>query len=107
MLNRVKLFLGIEVSDNNQDELIAEIITVTEGQLKMLLDAETLPNEVTFIIHELVIQRYNRLGSEGMESENIEGYSVKYSGKDFKPYEDFLSKFMPRGAIEQGGVSFY
>lgn len=104
-LERVKLFLGIE--GNEQDKLITEIINVTESQLKMLLDSETLPEGIDFVVHEMVIKRYNRLGSEGMDSESVEGHTVNYSMNEFKPYQDYLETFMPEDGVTQGEVLFY
>ena len=107
LLERVKLFLGIKGTE--ADDLISELINVTQGQLKVILGTVELPEETEFIIHDLVITRFNRLGSEGMDSESVEGHSVSYSKDDFTPYASFLAKLMPDedDKSDVGEVLFY
>lgn len=84
-LDEVKTLLNI--SDTEQDGVINIIIRNVEMRLNGLLEAETVPEALAYIITEVSVARFNRLGSEGMKSDSVEGYSVAYATvDDFTPY---------------------
>ena len=74
LLNRIKTLLGIP--DN--DELIYEITELTKSKILNYINEVELPLELEFVLVELAIQRYNRIGSEGIASESVDGKSVSY-----------------------------
>ena len=84
LLNRIKVLLGINDYDN--DELINEIIELTKSKILNYIDKTELPKELEFVLVELSIQRYNKIGSEGISSERVEGKSVSYEA-DFEGYK--------------------
>lgn len=90
MLTRIKTLLGID--DNLQDETLNIIIENVTSHLQALLGRE-IPTELNFIIEEITIRRFNRLGTEGMKSESVEGHNVTfYDLKDeFVPYADIIA----------------
>ncbi|WP_341272554.1 phage head-tail connector protein, partial [Staphylococcus pseudintermedius] len=45
-------------------------------------------------------KRYNKVGSEGMVSESVEGHSMSYEEDDFKQYDGFINKFFDDGCGE-------
>ena len=47
------------------------------------------PKELEFVLVELAIQRFNRIGSEGISSESVDGKSVSYED-DFESYKIYL-----------------
>lgn len=105
-LERLKLFLGIK--DTEQDALLSEIISLVEKQLTLRIGKTDIPSDLDFIVLEISVVRYNRLGSEGLKSETIEGHRADYSADDFKPYEGILSIFKedaPSG-WQEGEVMF-
>ena len=97
LLNRVKTILG--VSDN--DELVFEIIELTKSKILNYINKAELPNELEFILIELAIQRYNRIGSEGIASENVDGKSVSYDD-DFEKYKTYLDDYIRRNGTSKG-----
>ena len=97
LLNRIKTLLG--VTDN--DELIDEIIELTKSKILNYINEEELPKELEFILIELAIQRFNRIGSEGIASENIDGKSVSYED-DFEAYKPHLNFYMLKNNISKG-----
>ena len=97
LLNRVKVLLGID--DN--DELVSEIIELTKHKILNYINETELPKELEFILIELAIQRYNRIGSEGIASENIDGKSVSYED-DFEAYKPHLNFYMLKNNISKG-----
>jgi len=85
MKDRIKTVLGI--NDNLQDELLEILITNVENHLKALLGKD-VPEHLDFIVEEITIRRFNRIGTEGMQSESVEGHSVSYYDLNdyFTPY---------------------
>ena len=91
LLNRIKTLLG--VTDN--DELIYEITELTKSKILNYINEVELPLELEFVLVELTIQRYNRIGSEGIASESVDGKSVSYEDifENYKPdLDDYISR---------------
>src|SRR5699024_8778795 len=91
MKNDIKILLGIK--DTIQDGVLDILIGNTEQHLLSLLkkvndEMEDVPLELDYIIQEITIRRFNRLGSEGMKSESVEGHSVNFYDvqDEFAPY---------------------
>lgn len=90
MLEKVKTLLNIQ--DSEQDAVLDILIDNVTSHLKILLGKE-VPTELQFVIVEITIRRYNRIGSEGMKSESVEGHRIDfYDLKDeFIPYMDIIN----------------
>ena len=99
LLNRVKVLLGI--SNNDNEELLIEIIEITKSKILNYIDQSELPKELEFVLIELSIQRYNRIGSEGISSENVDGKSVSYEA-DFEGYKTYLDDYINKNNISKG-----
>ena len=92
-LENTKTLLGV---DNERVTIIYEQI---EGRLlrrlqKHLPDILAIPDELDYIVTECAIARYNRIGSEGMESESMDGHSASYVDKDLSDYEDDILDYL-------------
>ena len=97
LLNRIKVLLG--VSEN--DDLVSEIIELTREKILNYINKTELPKELEFVLIELSIQRYNRIGSEGIASESVDGKSVSYED-DFETYKHYLDEYMTRNNTSRG-----
>ena len=97
LLNRIKTLLG--VTDN--DELIYEITELTKSKILNYINETELPNELEFVLIELAIQRYNRIGSEGITSESVDGKSVSYDD-DFENYKPYLDDYIYKNGTNKG-----
>lgn len=86
MLDQVKSLLGL--SDESQDEKLRSVITLTSARLASLLGVKDVPEEMQYIAIEASIRRFNRIGSEGMSSHNVEGESISYKDNDFADFMD-------------------
>ena len=86
MLDQVKTLLGL--SDDSQDEKLKSVITLTSARLASLLGTESVPEEMNYIAVEASVRRFNRIGSEGMQSHNVEGESISYRDNDFADFMD-------------------
>lgn len=93
MLERIKKLLGIQ--DNLQDEVLDILIDNVESHLIALLGKDEIPEQLNFIVEEITVRRYNRIGTEGMQSESVEGHSISfYDLKDeFVPYESIIAAY--------------
>ena len=97
LLNRIKTLLNIEGNEN----LIYEIVNITESKILNYINASEMPKELEFVLIELSIQRFNRIGSEGIASESIDGKSVSYDD-DFTGYKHYLDDYISRNSIRKG-----
>ena len=97
LLNRIKTLLSIEGNEN----LIYEIVNITESKILNYINATEMPKELEFVLIELSVQRFNRIGSEGIASEVIDGKSVSYDD-DFTGYKHYLDDYISRNSIKKG-----
>ena len=78
--------------DNPQVEVIYS--KIAERLLHRIKDTE-IPLELEYIVEEATIRRFNRIGSEGMKSESVEGHSVTYiNGDELEPYESVIVAYL-------------
>ena len=89
MLERIKTILGIE--DNLQDEVLDILMSNVRSHLKGLLGKD-VPEHLEFIVEEITVRRFNRIGTEGMKTESVEGHSVSFYDlhNEFTPYESII-----------------
>ena len=97
LLNRVKTLLGI--ADN--DELIYEIVEITKEKILNYINKEELPKELEFILVEMAVSRFNKIGSEGFSSESTDGKSISYED-DFEIYKQHLDDYLFRIGQNKG-----
>ena len=103
-LDYVKQLTG----DNPQVEAIYN--NIAERLLHRIKNTE-IPAELEYIVDEATIRRFNRIGSEGMKSESVEGHSVTYDMSDvLDPYEsainDYLEGLKPDDGRKKGVIYF-
>lgn len=94
IIDDVKELLGIK--DNIEDKKLEIMISNVTNRLRNYVDKVTypeIPTDLNYIIVEIVVKRYNRIGSEGMQSESVDGRSATYQLNDFDEYLDVLSKY--------------
>ena len=73
----------------------------------MLLGGIEPSAEMQYIIIEVAIMRFNRLGSEGLSSHNVEGESLSFIDDDFAPFSDDIQAFLDTQKVgSRGKVRF-
>ena len=97
LLNRIKTLLNIEGNEN----LIYEIVNITESKILNYINATEMPVELEFVLIELSVQRFNRIGSEGIASEVVDGKSIHYDD-DFIGYKHYLDDYISRNSVRKG-----
>ena len=107
VLENVKKLLSI--NDDKQDELLEIIISNTEKRLISLLplDIEQVPDRLEYIVEEVAVKRFNRVGAEGMTQESIDGRSNTFQSNDFDEYMDVIDALFPKEASKRGRGVFY
>lgn len=79
-----------------QEKLIDTIFDIQKRRLMSYLPEEMkeVPEALEHIVIETVITRYNRIGSEGMSKETVEGHSMEFSSGDISSYQDEIQAFL-------------
>ena len=102
-LDDVKLLLGI--TDSDVDGKLNLIIRNAEKQILAYLPEKTteVPDPLQYIVTELAIVRFNRIGNEGMSSYSQEGESITY-GDDIAPYLSAIQAWLSTQEKNNRGV---
>lgn len=101
----------LEINSHEKDELIGNILENIECRLKVLLEnIPEIPSELNYIVVEVAVSRFNRIGSEGYSSHNIEGENISLMDDDFAPYRDdiaeWLKAFKKTKDLKRGKIIF-
>lgn len=94
MLNDLKLMLGIDANDTGMDGKLKLIISGAKARLTILLGGLEPPASLDYIIREVSIIRFNKIGSEGMGSHTVEGESQTFTDSDFAGFMDDIQAFL-------------
>ena len=94
MLNSIKLLLGLSITDTDRDELLKLLISHATQRLRLKLGDIEPPESFDYIIVDVVVCRYNRIGSEGLSSHNVEGESLTFTDDDFGKFDDDIQLFL-------------
>ena len=92
ILTSIKLRLNIGVSD--KDALLLNLIQDISQRLLIKINENEVPLQLEFILINAVIDLYNRLGSEGYKSENVEGVSITYINECLEPYTEYIKEYL-------------
>lgn len=101
MLEDIKSLLGLTGTDS--DGLLNTIISITTARLLILLGAEEVPARLQYIVTEVAVARFNRIGSEGLKSHSVEGESMSWDDNDFAPFMTEIEAFNASQSVPFGG----
>jgi len=88
ILEDVKTLLGAEAAEEQIEVSIALATSSVLNRMKRYgSDKTEVSEDLNFIVIELAVARYNRIGSEGMSSESIEGLSTSYISNLLDQYD--------------------
>ena len=90
MLERIKLLLNI--SDESKDALLGELIDNATEFAQNFINNDAALENLTGTIVNMVLYDYNRMGTEGLTSENYSGVSFGYASG----YSDDIMKQLKR-----------
>ena len=97
-INKLRVFLGV----NNQDELLLEIVSIVKEKILSYLNLEEIPKSLDWIVIELSVSRFNRIGSEGMSSESVDGGSNTYIADELIQYKPYLDDYLKANTQNKG-----
>jgi len=107
MLENLKTLLGIQEGDTSQDKKLNLILDATKRRLKFLLGGLEPPEEMSYIILDVSVIRFNKIGSEGLSSHTVEGESQSWSTNDFAGYMDDIQAYLDsQKEVTKGRVKF-
>lgn len=95
ILNDVKKLLS-----GTPDEQIAVIERRTEERLISLLGVLEVPTTFEYVLYEVTLKRFNRIGNEGMTSVGQEGLSMSFPDSDFDEYTQEFEDFRIKNDID-------
>lgn len=105
ILENVKELLG---NPKNIDDKLNVIIELTQKRLGNLLSVKEVPEELEYIVVEVSVIRFNRIGSEGVSSHSVEGESMSFNDDDFDSYDkDIRSWLNNQSDLKKEGYVFY
>ena len=91
MLEKIKLLLN--ASDDSLDELILTLISLCKEEAYSYCNLPEYDSKLDFIVIQMVIERYNRIGSEGATSQSSSGVSMNYDSFYSDKVVRLLNKF--------------
>lgn len=94
MLEKMKLYLGI--GDASKDTLLSFLLATAEDEAKDYTNNENISEN---LIVQMAIYKYNRLGTEGLNSENYSGVSFNYMSDYPETIVKQLRRFKKLGVI--------
>ena len=104
ILENVKELLG---NTKNIDDKLNVIIELTQKRLGNLLSVKEVPEELEYIVIEVSVIRFKRIGSEGVSSHSVEGESMSFNDDDFDSYDkDIRSWLNNQSDLKKGSVRF-
>lgn len=76
MLDKIKILLNIQ--DDAQDELLSTLMGLCREEAYVYCNLPAYNEKLDFVVIQMVIERYNRIGSEGTISQSSSGASADY-----------------------------
>lgn len=73
--------------------------------------ATELPDALTFIVENMTLAKFNKIGNEGMAQYSEEGQAMTFSTNDLQPYYTELDRYTDNqeeeNAADEGGFFFW
>lgn len=94
----------LELLDNMATQRFAFLIKNIKTRYGLPIEEVlAIPEELGWILDEVIIKRFNRIGSEGYKSQRIEGHSVYFSSDDFAEYMGDIKSYYDPDRKRTGG----
>jgi hypothetical protein len=100
-MERLRILILGDKTATHIDETLQAIAEITEPRFNKLIgkysqkseeDARSDSEELWWILEEVIIRRYNRIGSEGLKAESVDGHSVTFDdADDFAQFEPLIA----------------
>ena len=109
MLEKLKMMLGLSeptgatgatgatgsTGGSDLDTKLQWLLDTAAQRLKILLGCiDEVPEALEYIVIEVAIIRYNRIASEGMSANTVEGESLTWDAGDFDGFKDDIGAWL-------------
>lgn len=106
---RIRRMLSMDVDSTDSEDLLGDVISLVEAQLKNRLGGITdVPESLEYIVDNVVLARYNQIGDEGKASMTVEGESASWLADLFAPFEKDIQRYLDRQneTVSGGSITF-
>ena len=90
-LDNIKILLGLE--DGSQDEILTILLLNAISTINVYLGVAELPQELNFVAEQLAVIKFNKLGSEGIQTEKIDVLSTTYQADELASFKTILESY--------------
>lgn len=110
ILASVKLRIGI--ADDQQDDLLNDLIEDAQARIMSYINQDgitslnTLPDDLAWIVKDIVVKMYNRIGDEGKNSSSEGSVSNAWGSIDLSDYSTSLDQYRKSSLRRRPGVRF-
>ena len=103
----VARMLGLSnVDDSTVINVIEDCVDVATSRLLVRIGADAVPEQLGYIVREVAVRRYNRIGSEGVASHTVEGESMSWNEDDFEPFEADINAYLAANHAGRPKIQF-
>lgn len=107
MLQQLKVLLGFADANKERDAKLQLLLSFAQKQLQVRLGGIVPPTELDYIVIEVAVKRFNRIGSEGFDSHTVEGESISFTDNDFNSFNDDIQAWLDtQNENKRGKVRF-
>lgn len=85
MFDKIKLLLGLAEEDESRDDVISTLIGLCKDQAIDFCNLDEYSPKLDSAVISMVIERYNRIGTEGVSSVSTNGINESYLDSYSKP----------------------
>ena len=109
ILDSVKLRIGL--ADTMQDNLLSDLIEDATARVLTYINKDgivnqTVPDSVAWVIKDIVVKMYNRIGDEGKQSGTEGNVSNTWETIDLSQYADALDVYRELSQSRRSGMRF-
>lgn len=109
ILDSVKLRIGL--TDTVQDVLLSDLIEDATSRVLTYINQDgivkqTVPDSVAWVIKDIVVKMYNRIGDEGKQSGTEGNVSNTWEAIDLSKYADALDVYRESSQSRRSGMRF-
>lgn len=90
-LDNIKILLGLE--NDEKDEVLTVLLTNAVSTINVYLGVTELPQELNFVAEQLAVIKFNKLGSEGIQTEKIDVLSTTYQSDELASFKAILDTY--------------
>lgn len=90
MLEKIKILLGL--ADDTKDETISLLITLCKDEATEYCNLDVYSSKLDSAVIQMVIEKYNKMGTEGLSSVSTSGIKEEYSSTYSKQVLGILRK---------------